>query len=75
MSVWRERRQPLPLPTREEATRFAIASTVMEGETVSEDTACLLTRWDSGEITGAELVEHAKALEPEMAAAPRAEHR
>ena len=55
-------RAPLPPPSRDEAVRFAIASTVMEGQTVSQDMERLLAKWAQGDMTNDELMR--RALEP-----------
>jgi Antitoxin VbhA len=60
-------RQPLPPPSRSEAVRFSIASTIMEGQSVSEDMERLLHQWKEGAIDDDELMR--RALEPEPALA------
>ncbi len=57
-------RMPLPLPTRQEAMRFAIASTVMEGQTVSADMEQILSEWAGGGMSDEELIR--RSLLPEM---------
>jgi hypothetical protein len=60
------KRQPLSPPTREEAMRFAIASTVMEGQTVSGDMEQLLADWAEGTITDENLMRCAMEPEPKV---------
>lgn len=45
-----------PVRTRADSARFAIASTVMEGLTVSEETERLLAEWSEGKLTDEELM-------------------
>lgn len=55
------------MPTREDSVRFAIASTVMEGQMVSDDMEALLSEWAAGNLTDDELMRLAllKNVEPE----------
>jgi hypothetical protein len=53
-------REPLPLPTREEAVRFAIANTEIDGGVVTEETKRILQDWAVGKLTDEELLAEAR---------------
>ena len=58
------------IPTRGDSVRFAIASTTIEGQTVSADTEALLAEWAAGHISDEEMFR--RALEPEAEFTPAA---
>lgn len=64
MRVGATRRQPLSPPSRSEAVRFSIASTIMEGQTVSDDMERLLHQWAEGAIDDDELMRRCSEPEP-----------
>jgi hypothetical protein len=53
------------VPTRADSARFAMASTAIEGQTVSADTEALLAEWAAGHISDEEMIR--RALEPKVA--------
>jgi hypothetical protein len=57
-------RQPILPSSREAAARFAVASTIMEGQSVGETMERLLADWVNGAMTNDELMR--RALEPEL---------
>lgn len=63
MSDGATRRQPLSPPSRSEAVRFSIASTIMEGQAVSDNMERLLHQWAEGAIDDDVLMR--RSLEPE----------
>ncbi|WP_350189307.1 hypothetical protein [Thalassobaculum sp.] len=65
MSSGATRRQPLSPPSRSEAVRFSIASTIMEGQSVSDDMERLLHQWTDGVIDDNELLRRSLEREPQ----------